>query len=268
MTDIVDAPKMLDYCERCGRTNVEAAPPSGEGICVDCYHAQIVRDTHKRQHTDWITIAKDSGLSLWTQQPGETQWEYTIWCAFRDSYPGKKPTYGDVAEQLGVTYNVVKKAAQRWSYPVRMQAWMQECDRVTLAQRRQEILDMNADHVSMAAKIRQKLNTAIDLVAPEALKPGEIVALAKLSAELERKARIDTIAQDEMRRDLLADVDNPELKKTPTKTGDLQEIVAILAKAGALGDMAQIGVRETTTTTREVVVKDSADQSATLTTEG
>ena len=241
-------------CPRCGQDKPQAR--RSPHMCVDCEKAENSRVTYYRQHQDnWMDVAKEAGLDLWLQQPGETQWEYTIWCAYRDSYPGKKPTLSDVARQLSTTYNVVKKVAQRWSFPVRMQAWMQECDKITLLQRRQEVLDMNKDHVDMAAKLRAKLSSAIDMIDPAALKPGEVASLARLAADMERKARVDTIAQEEMRRDLMTDTENPELKKSPTKSNDLSEVVGILLKAGALGDITTIGVKETKTT--QVVVGDS-----------
>ena len=177
-----------------------------------------------------------------------------MWTAYRDSYPGKKPTYSDVAKQLGTTYNVVKKIAQRWSFPVRMQLWMAECDRITMLQRKEEILSMNKAHIDMATKLREKLNAAIDAIDPSTLKPSEIASLAKLSADMERKARIDSESQDEMRRQLLVDNSNPELKKTQTKQSDLGEVLQILLKAGALKNITTIGVKETTT--REVIAHD------------
>lgn len=243
-------------CPKCGQLKEQAK--KSPHMCVDCEKAENSRITYYRQHQDnWIDTAKEAGLDLWLQQPGETQWEFSIWQAYRDSYPGKRATLSEVARQMNTTYNVVKKIAQRWSFPVRMQAWMQECDRVTLAQRRQEILDMNKDHVDMAARLRGKLSDAINNIDPLALKPGEIASLAKLASEMERKARVDTIAQEEMLRDMSVDNENPELKKSPTKQADLSEVLGILMKAGALGDAAAIGVRQTT----EVVVKNEADSS-------
>lgn len=240
-------------CPRCGMQKLQAR--KSPHMCVDCEKAENNRITYYRQHQDnWMDVAKEAGLDLWLQQPGETQWEYTIWSAYRDSYPGKKPTLGDVARQLNTTYNVVKKVAQRWSFPVRMQAWMQECDQVTLLQRRQEILDMNKDHVDMAARLRAKLSSAIDMIDPTTLKPGEIASLARLAGDMERKARVDSIAQEEIRRDMMVDTENPELKKSATKQSDLSEVVGILLKAGALGDVSAIGVKETKTT--QVVVAD------------
>jgi len=232
-------------------------------MCSDCAHAEDTRITYYRQHQgDWVAEAKEQGLDVWLQQPGETQWEYTVWLAYRDSYPGKKPSYSTVAEQLDTTYNVVKKIAQRWTFPMRMQSWIAECDRITMLQRRDEILNMNKEHVDMASTIRNKLKTAIDRIDADALRPGEIVALAKLAADMERKARTDTIEQEEARRPLVFDNDNPGLKKNLTKTDDLNEVMEILMKAGALGDITHIGVRRTETT--EVALVDKEGQSSSI----
>lgn len=246
----------LITCARCGLQ--KPADPRDRHLCTDCVKAENNRYSYLRMNQgDWITAAKDAGLDVWVQQPGETQWEYTVWCAYRDSYPGKKPTIGDVAKQLSTTYNVVKKIAQRWSFPMRMQQWIAECDRITLAQRRQEILDMNAEHISMAQKLRQKLNMAIDAIDPLTLKASDLNSLMKTMAEMERKARVDEIAVDEMRTDLLKDVDNPNLRKTQVQQNDLKEVVDILLNAGALGSITQIGVKTTETKTTEVVAIDS-----------
>ena len=240
-------------CPKCGQN--KPSHHIDKHLCIDCVHAENNRLTYYRQHQgDWIAEAKEQGIAPWLMQPGETQWEYSVWTAYRDSYPGKKPTYSDVAKQLGTTYNVVKKIAQRWSFPVRMQLWMAECDRITMLQRKDEILSMNKAHIDMATKLREKLNAAIDAIVPSTLKPSEIASLAKLSADMERKARLDSEDQEDMRRQLLVDNSNPELKKTQTKQGDLGEVLQILLKSGALKSVTTIGVKETTT--REVVARD------------
>ena len=245
----------LITCRRCGQ--LKPADSRDRHLCTDCVKAENNRMSYIRIHQgDWIAEAKDAGIAPWLQQPGETQWEYTVWCSYRDSYPGKKPSYTDVAQQLGTTYNVVSKIARRWTFPVRMQLWMAECDRVTLAQRRQEILDMNAEHIAMAQKLRAKLNAAIDCIDPATLKPSDLNSMLKTVTELEKKARVDDIAVDEMRRGLLKDTENPELKKTQTNTNDLSEVVGILLNAGALGNITQIGVRTTESKTTEVVMRD------------
>lgn len=256
---IREEPYMID-CPKCGCR--KPAHHVNTHICIDCSHAIDNRLTYYRQHSDWMAEAREQGLDVWLQQPGETQWEYTVWVAYRDSYPGKKPSYGDVAEQLQTTYSSVRGIAQRWSFQARMQVWMAECDRITMLQRRDEILSMNKQHIEMAASLRQKLAVAIDAIIPESLKPGEIASLMKMSAELERKARTDSVAQEEMRTALLSDQGSADLKKTQTKQGDLAEVVQILLKAGALGEITKIGIRETKTT--EVALVDADDQVASL----
>ena len=241
-------------CRQCGQQ--KPASRRTPHWCVDCEKAYNNRYSFMRQHNaDWMEVAKDNGIELWERQPGETQLEWSIWQAYRDSYPGAKPSYKGVAEKVGSTYDFVRNTAARWGFQTRMQAWITECDRITLAQRRQEVLDMNADHISMASKLRAKLDMAIDNIDPLELKPGELNSLMKTMAELERKARTDTMAVETMRAEGFVDADNPELKKSPTKQGDLSEVLSILMKAGALGDISGVGVRTTETKVTEVVMK-------------
>jgi len=247
---MTDLPIKLITCKRCGRENV---PPDKNNptLCEDCVKAENNRTTYYRQHqSDWVALAAESGLDLWERQPGETQWEFTVWTAYRDSYPGKQPSYRSVAEQLDCTYEAVRKISQRWGFQVRMQAWMKHCDEITLAQRRVEILDMNAEHIKMAKTLREKISVAINKINPAEIKVRELASLMRVSSELEREARIDTIAQDQMRRDEMAAAagENPDLKKDLTKQDDIRDIIKVLAEAGVLDSITKIGVRKTETT--------------------
>lgn len=242
-------------CPKCGRTEV-VAHATDTHLCVECVNAENSRVTYLRQHQDdWLTVAKESGLDAWVMQPGETQWEYTVWTKYRDSYPGKKPSYGSVARELETTFNVVSKIAQRWQFPIRMQLWMRNVDEITLAQRREEMLSMNATHISLARKVNEKINAALDAMVPTDMKPSEIASLMKTAAELERKARIDTEAQEELQRDLFVD---PNLKndKKQQKPEDMSEILKILGDAGMLDSLV---VKKTTTTTTELKVDNAID---------
>lgn len=243
------------YCPKCGRDNVEPHQ-TDKHLCVDCVKAENNRLTYYRQHQDdWLAVAKESGLDAWTQQPGETQWEFTVWTAFRDSYPGKRPNYGDVAKQLNTTYNVVKKIAQRWSFPVRMQLWMRHVDELTLAKRKQEALDMNAVHINLASKLNAKIEEAINNLDTMSIKPSEIASLMKTAAELERKARLDVETQEEAQRGMFVDTDMKSNKKQATQA-DLTEVAQILASAGALPGFK---MKKTTTTTTEISSDDTVD---------
>jgi hypothetical protein len=264
-TGLTDEPEEVIYidCPRCGRQHVVAATHSPH-ICVECEKADNSRVSYYRTHQgDWLEACKESGLNAWEQQPNETQWEYTIWCAYRDAFPGKKPSYVDVARQLHVSVGAVKKVAARWTFAMRLQIWMKHVSDVTLAQRHAEILAMNKTHIEMAQKLNKKLAAAIEAIVPETLKPSEIATLAKTAAELERKAQVDTIAQETAMQDLSLGDENPELKKSPTKQDDLKDVIQILMKAGVLGDAQALGVR----TTQEIVVKHGEGTETTITSE-
>lgn len=246
----------LITCRQCGQQKPASARTPG--WCVDCEKAYNNRYSYMRQHnSNWMEVAKENDIALWERQPGETQLEWTIWQHYRDSYPGARPSYKKIAEAAGTTYDYVAKVATRWSFNARMQAWITECDRITLAQRRQEVLDMNKDHIAMAVKLREKMNAAIDFIDPATLKPRELNSLLKTMTDLEKKARMDVMDVESQLSDGFVDHENPNLKKSPTKQGDLSEVVSILLKAGALGDITQIGVRQTETKTTEVVMRDS-----------
>lgn len=239
-------------CPRCGR--VEPPSLSNPHLCEDCVKAENNRYCANRtRNEDWVEAAKEANIDVWLKQPGETQWEYTIWLTYRDAYPGKKPRYADAAKQLGTTVNVVNKAAARWNFSMRMQAWIMYCDGVTIQQRRNEILDMNKSHISMAAKLRAKLETAVDLVDPRLLEPKDITQLAKLAIELERTARIDTINQERMISDATIDSTIGATAKKQTKKKDLNDVLQILMTSGALGSVTNAAIRKTT----EVALLDS-----------
>jgi hypothetical protein len=236
----------LVKCSRCGQ---EKTPhKTNTHLCEDCVKAENNRVSYYRHHNfNWIDVAKESELELWERQPAETDREWQIWLAYRDIYPSKRPSYRQVAEQLGTTIGVVKKVGARWDFPVRLQAWAKYVDDLTLKQRQKEILDMNKKHIDMATALNDKLATAINAIDPYELEPKDIKGLLQLSAELERKARLD---RTDISRPELAD-QNPNLKDSPTKTEDLSEVLDILSKAGVF---KTIGVKKTTTT--EIVARE------------
>ena len=237
---------MMIKCRRCGQ---EKTPhKTNKHLCEDCVKAENNRVAHYRRHNfNWIDVAREAEVELWERQPAETDREWQIWLAYRDMYPSTRPSYREVAEQLGTTIAVVKKVGARWDFPVRLQAWAKYVDNLTLQQRQQEILDMNKRHIEMAQALNEKLATAINAIDPYELAPKDIKGLLQLSAELERKARL---SDPDVLRPELAD-ENPYLKESPTKTEDLGEVLNILTKANVF---KAIGVRQTKTT--EIVVKE------------
>lgn len=253
MDKVEDA--IVYICPKCG----QAKPKHRiQNMCVDCEKAAHQRSNAKcYRNADWMEVAKENHLDLWEQQPGETILEFSIWTAYRDSYPGHRPTYAELSKRLGIGVGTISTAANRWSYQTRMQAWIRHCDDITREARYKEIINMNSEHIRMASELRDKLSKAISNIDPDTLGPKEIPTLLRLSAALEKQARLDTIEQEATLQDSFVGQENPELKKQqpPQAQSELSEIVSILLNTGALGDVAKIGVREVKTT--QVVVGDS-----------
>lgn len=242
-------------CARCG---LEAtANEHNHKLCDACVKADNNRYSYLRQlNPNWTQTAEEAGLELWERQPEENDSEYLIWSAYRDLYPSAKPTYRKAADLINFSLFAVQKVGRRWHFEVRMQAWAKHVDQLTIANRQQQIVDMNAKHVKMAQTINEKLEKAINMIEPELLKPMEIVNLMKMTTELERKARMDITQVDRPQ----VDDNNPMLKKSSTKLDDMAEIVGILQQTGVLAAAMNVGIRKTETTVTEVVVQGSNDE--------
>lgn len=243
-------------CPKCGRSGVEKSPTSNS--CVDCEKAQKARNSNRYStNAEWQDIAVDNGLNLWDRQPGETNWEFMVWSKYMGMYPFRKPDYHAVAEALDTTYTNVRQIAYRWDYPVRLQAYIAYCDAEMQRQRVDAMIEMNQEYINAAEALRHKLREAVDMVNPVALasKPSDLVAVAKLADDMERRARIDAGTRINELAELNGGGESENAKKKLTKKDDLAEVVKILMDSGALGSITQIGVRETTT--RETVLVDS-----------
>lgn len=249
------------YCMHCERDDV---PESlfQIGMCVDCYVEMSNRNTRLMRwgNADWKQEAEQAGVELYEQQPAESASDYLKFCCYRDMYPSTRPTLKDVAKQLNLSYNSVSSVANRWHWRERLAEWIRECDRITLEQRRQEMIDMNKRHIELAGLVDAKVRSALAQMDPATMKPSELNQLLKTMTQLERESRIDTIAQEELRADITHGGDNPELKKSPTKQEDFAEILSVLKQAGIL-EASDIGFKKTDKdgSTEELVVRSTKE---------
>jgi hypothetical protein len=139
-----------------------------------------------------------------------------------------------------------------------MQLWMRFVDQTTMAQRREQMLTMNKEHIEMATALNSKIKMAIEAINPQTCKPSEIASLMKTATELERKARIDTEAQEELQRDLFVDPEQKKQKKIADKN-DLSEVAQILAAAGVLPGFKVVKTTTTEITTDNVIDVEAED---------
>lgn len=232
------------HCEKCGK-DTEPSPKNPK-LCKSCVALESQNSALSRKiNSDWMEVAKDLGLEIFERQPEETDTEWRIWDAYRRMYPAKLPTYKELSELVDCSQGTVVKAAQKWSFKVRLAAWARYADADIQEKRIIAIREMNEKHISMAKTINTKLETALEKLDPEFLKPGEIVNLFRVATELERKA---TTYVDEKVDNVV--VEAAASTKQLTKPEDLNEILGILLSVGAMGGKS-IGLKTTT----ELVVK-------------
>ena len=251
-------------CPKCGRRGVEKS--KYKDCCVDCAAAEKARyNVAHRANTGWQEEAAELGLNLWDRQPNETNWEYMVWSTYMGMYPFRKPTLAAVAKELSCEIGAVKGIAARWDFAVRLQAYIAHCDAEMQRQRTDAMIQMNQEYIDAAEALRHKLREAVDMVNPVALaaKPSDLVAVAKLADDMERRARIDAGTRINELATLNGGGDSEQAKKRLTKKDDLGEVVKILMESGALGSITQIGVRETTT--RETVLVDNNGNASKMT---
>lgn len=245
LTDMeaVDVFGQGEHCAHCGRTGVIRSR-SNKHMCVECERAwhnrmHALRDTNR----DWMTIAKQAGLELWERQPGETQWEYEIWQCYRDQYPQQKPSLADVARTLALPRNVVNTVATRWQYVTRLQSWVRSVDIKLVNDRRQAIADMHTAHLDLARKMSEKASEALKYLDASTMSAKDITSMLRTMVDIENKARLDQLQNDEKLAEVNSAAENPNLKTVESKQSDLGEIVGVLAAAGVLGDITRIGVK-------------------------
>ena len=231
-------------CVKCGtHLNKSSEHPD---YCVECWKKEANNTALARKvNSSWMEDSDALGLAYFERQPEETDTEWMIWERYRSHYPMKLPTWSELAKECGCSVGLVTRTAQKWSFKVRLQSWARYTDDSMMEERAAAIKEMNARQVSMAKTLQDKLKTAIDSIDPVLLRPGEIVQLLKVSAELER--RIVTATPERVEGTV---ADTGKKQGQLTKPEDMGELVAIPANAGVRH--GQGSAVEQTTTTRIV----------------
>ena len=228
-------------CVKCG-THLNKSSENPD-YCVECWKKEANNTALARKvNSSWMEDSDALGLAYFERQPEETDTEWMIWERYRSHYPMKLPTWSELAKECGCSVGLVTRTAQKWSFKVRLQSWARYTDDSMMEERAAAIKEMNARQVGMAKTLQDKLKTAIDSIDPVLLRPGEIVQLLKVSAELER--RIVTATPEKVEGTA---VDVKQRQNNLTKPEDMNEIVSILAKTGVLPGQG-IAVEQTTTT--------------------
>jgi len=233
-------------CSKCGAFMPRS---TDDRYCVECFKTEKQNSAvAQRINADWMAQSQQLGLALYERQPEETDTEWRIWEAYRRHYPLKMPNWSELAKEVGCAPATVVKAANKWSFRVRLQAWARYTDDTMLEERAQAIKEMNSKQLGMAKTIQDKLKDAIECIEPALLKPNEIVNLFKIATELER--RVVTSMPEKVEGTVL---DTGSKTEQLTRVEDLGEVVSILSKTGVLNlEGRTVGVEQTT----RVIVKE------------
>ena len=264
MENVVEA-IVLDTCKKCGKTfDVDCARSNANrDYCRDCAPAaRAAAALEKRDNKDWIAVAREQGIPLWEQQPGESNDEYELWLVYRDLWPDQRPTVTRVGQAVGTPAATVSRAHQRWTWGARLQAWIREVTAERTAEMRRAKQKMVEDHIALGKVMREKMAIAVESLDPYDVTPSELVSLLKEMQRLETTSR-DML--DDVERAVAADVDGYTPVDAPVglfvdggsdalalpgespsgasmSQRDMLEVVDILAKSGYL---KQVGVQQT-----------------------
>jgi hypothetical protein len=195
----------------------------------------------KKTNGSWMDDAKALGLEIFERQPEETATEWRVWECYRNHYPMKLPTYSQLANEAGCAVGTVVNAAQKWNFKVRIIEWARHCDSQSQEDRVKAVKDLNTAQYKLAKDMLEKVTEAIGKIQPDFMKPNEIVNMAKLATDMQRKiveSKPEKIEQPGI-------VDKTSATQELTRTEDLNEIAEILQKVGVF-DGATIGIEKTT----------------------
>lgn len=228
-------------CERCGREDMPS--PDNPRLCKKC--AIVDKNTTqlmKKTNSSWMDDAKEFGLEIFERQPEETNTEWMIWETYRNYYPGKLPTWSALAEKCGVSISTVVKASQRWSFKLRILEWARHCDAQSQEDRVLAVKEMNLAQNKLATTMLEKVNEAMEKLVPDLMKPNEIVNMAKLATELQKRT-VEAVPEKIQQPGI---VDKVSARQEVTRAEDLAEIAEILKRTGALDGGKTVGIEQST----------------------
>lgn len=205
---------------------------------------------------DWVDLATDLGLAIYERQPEESNLEWQIWTTYRAHYPGRMPTWTELAKECNCSTATVTKAANKWRFRMRLVSWSNYTDAGMAQERIEAIQEMNRQQLEQARMLRAKVTEALDYLDPATLKPNELATLMKLANEQERRI---VEAVPEKVEGQAAITSDAAAESRRTDAANVNEILSIMAAAGALGKNI-LGVEKQTVTTERVVLKGTEEE--------
>ena len=125
----------------------------------------------------------------WERQLNETSRAWEAFAIYRDM--GASRSIAKVARELGKNKVVLEKWSTEYDWVKRCAAWDVEKDRVARETQIKDIIEMRQRHASIAKKMLDTADHALDNIKPDEVSTNEIARLVEIASKLERIARGD-----------------------------------------------------------------------------
>ena len=127
----------------------------------------------------------------WERQPKEPTKAFGAFCFYRD-LPSYKRTFNAVVSDTGMSERTIIGWSQKYSWRERVEAWDDELDKQAREKHMEDLLEMRTRHARIAKKILDKMETAVDEMLEDEIKPSDIGRLVEVAAKIERMSRGDS----------------------------------------------------------------------------
>lgn len=130
---------------------------------------------------------------LWERQPKESEQAWEAFLTYRDMEPPRKVQA--VADKLSKSRQQITKFKANWFWDERVRAYDNEIQKEALAKAVKERQKMNERHTNIAMRLQKAALEALENLDASELSFKDIREAVKLGAELERRARTESIGE-------------------------------------------------------------------------
>ncbi len=130
---------------------------------------------------------------LWERQPDESEAAWEAFLVYRDMEVPRR--FQAVADKLQKSYSLIRRWKTAWFWEDRVIAYDNEIQKEALASAVNDRRKMNQRHTELAMRLLQAATDALDKLNTDDLSFKDIREAVKLGAELERRARDESIGE-------------------------------------------------------------------------
>lgn len=130
----------------------------------------------------------------WERQNGESEKAFEAFSIYRDMNTNR--SIRAVGETLGKSSALMERWSSRWDWVERVRAYDNELEKEAHAKALKDRKSMITRHTKIAMQLQKKALEALENLSTEAMSPKDIREYIKLSTDLERVSRTESIAEN------------------------------------------------------------------------